>query len=132
MSVTTPQARWRPLPLLMLHLLAALLLLSWLWPATRTLWDALDQAVFQLLNGSLGVLGWWDWLWALASLRVFDVLVGAVLLTLLIRRDWLFAQHQLRPALFTFIGLLLVLLVIRVLVTRLAGHYGWRLPAPIT
>lgn len=130
MSVTTPHARWRPLPLLITHLLAGLLLLSWLWPTTRALWDAMDHAVFHLLNGSLGITGWWDWLWALSSVRVFDILVGALLLTLLIRRDWLFAQRQLRPALFTFIGLLLVLLVIRVAVTKLAGHFGWQHASP--
>ncbi|MBE7376244.1 phosphatase PAP2 family protein [Pseudomonas lopnurensis] len=130
MSVTTPQARWRPLPLLTTHLLAGLLLFSWLWPTSRPLWDALDQATFHLLNGSLGSVPLWDWLWALASVRVFDILVGALLLTLLIRRDWLFAQHQLRPALFTFVGLLLVLLVIRVLVTKLAGHFGWQHASP--
>ncbi len=130
MSMNTPQARWRPLPLLVSHLFAGLLLLSWLWPTTRALWDAVDHAVFHLLNGSLGAVGWWDWLWALSSIRVFDILVGALLLTLLIRRDWLFAQHQLRPALFTFIGLLLVLLVIRVLVTKLASHFGWQHASP--
>jgi membrane-associated phospholipid phosphatase len=130
MPVTTPQARWRPLPLFITHLLAGLLLLSWLWPTSRPLWNAIDHATFQLLNGSLGQQAWWDWLWALASIRVFDILVGALLLTLLIRRDWLFAQHQLRPALFTFVALLLVLLVIRVLVTKLAGHFGWQHASP--
>tara|TARA_Y100001951_G_scaffold43922_1_gene34816 strand:+ start:685 stop:1476 length:792 start_codon:yes stop_codon:yes gene_type:complete len=130
MRVTTPQARWRPLSWFISHLLAGLLLLSWLSPTSRPCWDALDEAAFHLLNGSLGHQAWWDWLWALASIRVFDILVGALLLTLLIRRDWLFAQRQLRPALFTFVAQLLVLLVIRVLVTKLAGHFDWQHASP--
>ena len=39
MPVTTPQARWRPLPLFITHMLAGLLLLSWLWPTSRPLWE---------------------------------------------------------------------------------------------
>lgn len=129
-SASMPLSRWRPLPLIACHALAALLLASWLWPATRQYWDQADAAVFHLLNGSLGVSPVWDGLWALASIRVFDILVGAVLLTLLIRKDWLFGEAQLRPALFTFVGLLLVLLVIRVLVTKIGAHLGWQHASP--
>lgn len=123
-------SRWRLGPLLLCHVLAALILASWVWPASRQYWDQLDAAAFHLLNGSLGASAIWDSLWAVASIRVFDILVGAVLLTLLIRQDWLFTAQQLRPALFTFIGLLLVLLVIRLMFTKVATHLGWQHQSP--
>lgn len=67
-----------------LHLLAALLLLSWWWEgsATRGLWDSLDRAVFYALNGSLAGGGAWAKFWAIANHRAFD-LVSATLLLLL-------------------------------------------------
>lgn len=125
-----PQSRWRLGPLLVCHVLAALILASWVWPASRQYWDQFDAAAFHLLNGSLGSSVIWDSLWAVASIRVFDILVGAVLLALLIRQDWLFSEQQLRPALFTFVGLLIVLLVIRVLFTKVATHLGWQHQSP--
>lgn len=129
-SASLPQSRWRLRPLLVCHVLAALILASWLWPASRQYWDQLDAAAFHLLNGTLGSSMIWDSLWAVASIRVFDIFVGAVLLTLLIRQDWLFSAQHLRPALFTFIGLLVVLLVIRVIFTKIATHLGWQHQSP--
>lgn len=124
------QATWRWPVLLGLHLLALLLLGSWLWPTSRAVWDQADLQVFQWLNGSLNHLPLWDWLWALMSLRVFDILVGALMLSLLIHRDWLFRQQELRPALFIFIALLLMLLVVRVLFTKVAVSLGWQHASP--
>ncbi len=71
-------ARWNVTGLLVCNVLAALLLGSWLFPHTRTLWDRLDLATFQLLNGSLDGPRWWQVAWAAANHRLFD-LVPALL-----------------------------------------------------
>jgi membrane-associated phospholipid phosphatase len=130
MTASRVRADWRPASFLLSHLLAAALLASWLWPVTRSLWEGVDVAAFRLLNGSLNSSQAWDWLWALASTRLFDILIGALMLSLLIRRDWLFSQAQLRPALFTFVALLIVLLTIRTLFTDVAEHFGWQHASP--
>ncbi|QLF93194.1 phosphatase PAP2 family protein [Pseudomonas sp. ABC1] len=130
MSAFSPQARWRVKSLLFCHVAALVLMASWVWAPGRAVWDAMDAAVFHLLNGSLGHLALWDWLWALTSTRVFDILVGAVLLVLLIHTGAVFDERQVRPALFTFLALLSVLLVIRVLFDRMAVPMGWQHVSP--
>jgi membrane-associated phospholipid phosphatase len=133
-AITMPDAivkpGWRPAAFLLLQLCAVLLLASWLWPASRALWDQADHALFHLLNGSLHKNPLWDGAWALASTRLWDVLVAGLMLSLLIRRDWVFAEPQLRPALFTCIALLMVLLVIRTAFSKMADYYDWQHPSP--
>jgi len=124
------QATWRWPALLGLNLLAVLVLLSWQLPATRTLWDGANLWLFQLLNGSLNHNPLWDWFWALTSIRLCDILVGALLLTLLIHPRWVFAERELRPALLHFLALLAVLLVVRVLFTKVAVALGWQHASP--
>jgi len=124
------QASWRWPALLGLHLLAALVLASWLWPTTRELWDLADDAAYRALNGSLEGRPVWMALWAFASTRLFDVLAGGLMLALLIRQDWTFRRHELRPALFTFIALLAMLLVVRSLFTKIGVHFGWQHASP--
>lgn len=124
------QASWRWPALIGLHAFALLLLASWLSPATRTLWDQADRAVYLALNGSLDGHPLWMGFWAFCSTRLFDILAGGLMLALLIRQDWVFRRHQLRPALFTFIALMLVLVAVRILFTRIAVHHGWQHASP--
>jgi hypothetical protein len=121
---------WRKPGLLALHLGAALLLAAWLFPVSRDIWDRLDLALFKLLNGSLAVGGLWADFWAVANVRPFDLVSAALMLLFLCRRDWLFRQSELRPALFTFLSLLLVSLVIRVLLNKLVLLCGWQHHSP--
>jgi len=124
------QATWRWPALLGLNLLALAILISWQLPATRSLWDAANLWVFHGLNGSLGHNPLWDWFWALTSIRLCDILVGALMLTLLIHPRWVFAERELRPAFLHFLALLAVLLVVRVLFTKLAVALGWQHASP--
>lgn len=123
-------ATWRWPALLGLHLSAALLLASWLWPAGQACWAQLDNATFALLNGSLAPQSLWSGVWAVASLRLFDLLAAGLMLALLIRKDWLFDQAERWQALFTFVALLAILLVIRVLFAKLANAYDWQHSSP--
>lgn len=125
-----PNTTWRLPALICLNLCAAMLLASWLWPASRALWNQLDSLSFQLLNGSLALHPLWSGLWAVSSLRVFDLLAAGLMLSLILRKDWLFSRHERFQALCTFIALLVVLLLIRVLFAKLVNAYGWQHSSP--
>lgn len=56
------------------HLLAALLVVSWLLPLTRNLWDRLDESTFFFLNGSLIDNPHSQAFWAVANHRIVDIL----------------------------------------------------------
>src|SRR5690606_33971659 len=60
---------WRPRALLICHLIALLLLASWLWQPTRQLWDAFDLWLFHLLNDPVHATGLWARIWAIGSMR---------------------------------------------------------------
>lgn len=124
------QAGWRLPALLWLHLCALLLLASWLWPTGRGLWDLLDKQAFHLLNGSLDLHPVWAGFWAITSVRTFDLLAAGLMLLLILRKDWLFSQGERFHALFTFIGLLGALLILRVLFARLVEAYDWQHSSP--
>lgn len=126
----TPDSRWRPASWLALHALAVLIMASWLWSPTRSLWDAADVGAFHMLNGSLGHNDAWDVMWALASTRVWDVIVGGLMLLLFIRQDWVFPRSSVRRALFIFLGVLLVLVVVRVVFTKVGEAVGWQHASP--
>ena len=124
------QAAWRWPALFGLHLAAALLLASWLWPSGQAVWAQLDNSTFAILNGSLAPLSWWSGVWAIASVRPFDLLAGVLMLSLLISKEWLFNRAQRWQALFTFVALLAILLVIRVVFAKLSSAYGWQHSSP--
>src|SRR5690606_34542291 len=119
------QASWRWPALIGLNLLGFALLLSWQWPATRALWEPANLWLFQQLNGSLGHVLLWDGFWAIASMRPFDILVGALLLVMTIHSGWVFNAGETRRALFHFIALLLLLVIVRSLFGKLVPLLGW-------
>lgn len=124
------QANWRWPALIGLNLLAFALLLSWQWPATRALWEPANLWLFQQLNGSLGHVLLWDGFWAIASMRLFDILVGALLLVMTIHSGWVFSAGETRRALFHFIALLLLLVIVRSLFGKLVPLLGWQHASP--
>lgn len=69
-------------------------------------------------------------MWAVASLRPFDAVVGVILLTLLIRGEWVFKAFEVRQAFFGFLAILLLLLFIRMLFSKLAAQMGWQHNSP--
>ena len=79
-----PGNGWAPRTLIALHLAAAALLASWWIEPTRALlWQPMDDALFRLLNGSLGGMPeWWSHFWAFANTRPFDALSAVLMLGL--------------------------------------------------
>lgn len=127
MDKATPfQATWSWRPFIACHLLALGLLGLWLWTPARALMDGFDFSLFDTLNAPLATNGIWRTTWAIASTRPFDLLVGLILLSLLIRGDWVFRAAQVRAATFGFLANLLLLVAVRFLYARLAHHLGWQ------
>ena len=48
---------WQPTALVAMHALAAVLLLSYVWPVTAVYWQATDARTFSMLHGSLNRAG---------------------------------------------------------------------------
>ena len=105
--------KWRPVPLLVAHVIAALLLLSYLFPTGRAIWQALDTKVFFLLNGSLVGHGFWEQLWAWTNTRYCDAFGGLVILIFLLYPVTGFRREQLQSAAFLCFAMMLAMLSLR-------------------
>lgn len=107
-------ARWRGPGLIACNLIALLLLASWLWPRSRLLWDGFDAAAFQLLNAPLATNAAWAHVWGVCNMRPVDLGFGLIMLAILIKGNFIFAAAQVREALYAFVAVLVLLLLIRV------------------
>ncbi len=108
------QNRWHWRGLTGCHLLALALCASWMWPSGRLLWDALDMHVFRLLNAPLATSTLWAHVWAAGNMRLADIGAGCIMLGFIIKGNWIFAGVQVRRALYAFLAVLVLLLLIRV------------------
>ncbi|MET0846309.1 MAG: phosphatase PAP2 family protein [Pseudomonas sp.] len=124
------QARWNLRRLALCNFVPLALLAFWLWPTGQMLCVIFDEWLFHLLNAPLAINPIWLRIWAIASLRPFDVVVGVILLTLLIKGDWVFEQAEVRQAFFGFLSVLLALLFIRMLFSKLAIYMNWQHSSP--
>ena len=124
------QARWSWGPLAACTLLPIALLCFWLWPVGQNLCLTFDEWLFHSLNAPLADHVLWRSIWAVGSLRPFDLLVGVIMLSLLIRGDWVFKAIQVRQAFFGFLVTLLLLVVIRALFSKWVAAMGWQHKSP--
>lgn len=123
-------SRWHARNFILLQLASFLLLLSWAMPGTKALWHTIDTPVYRLLNGSLGYLPAWDFLWALLSTRVADLLAAVLMLCSLISGGLIFERQQLLRALLVFISLLVFTLIVRTVFTRAIDAAGLQHASP--
>lgn len=125
------QDRWDWPKLIVCHVIAMLLFISWLWQPSRALWDQLDIQLFHFLNAPLASHITWAHLWAFGSMRLADMAVGLIMLGFLVKGGWLFAKNQVRTALFAFLSVLFLLLVIRIgLFSPLVKAMHWQHDGP--
>lgn len=122
-------SQWRLRPLLACHLIAGLLLASWLWPSSRALWDQFDLQLFGLLNTPVHGTGLWAQIWAIGSMRPVDMAVGVLMLAVMLKADVVFSATQVRQALFAFLAALVVMLLLRVGFAELVKLMGWQRPS---
>lgn len=77
---------FRPIPLLLCLLGAALIFGSWAYiDSTRALWDAVDASIFRSLNDSLYGRVWWQNIWAIGNNHFFDFLSSLLMVWLAFR-----------------------------------------------
>jgi len=107
-------ARWRLPGLVACNLAALMLFASWRWPRTKLIWDGLDAAAFQLLNAPLAGNALWAQLWGVCNMRPVDLGFGLVMLAILIKGNFIFPATRVRQALYAFVAVLALLLLIRV------------------
>ncbi len=125
------QVRWRFPGLVACNLLALVLLASWRWPPTRGLWDRVDADVFHLLNAPLAESAAWAHVWAVGNMRPVDLVVGLLMLVFLVKGNWIFAATQVRQALYAFLAVLVLLLLIRAgPLTQLVNAMHWQRSSP--
>ena len=108
------QASWCWRELIICNVIALLLMASWLWQPTRQLWDAFDDWLFHLLNAPLANHPIWATIWAIGNMRPVDAVIGLVMLVTIIKSDFIFSGAQVRRALYAFLALLLLMLLIRI------------------
>ena len=113
------QPKWNAKKFLLCNLVALALLLVWIWPTGHAAFTQFDEWFFHLLNRPLEQNKVWLWIWTVASMRPFDIVVGLILLMLLIKGDWVFKALQTRSALIGFVLTLIVLLVIRTVFSKI-------------
>ncbi|HEX8586444.1 phosphatase PAP2 family protein [Pseudomonas sp.] len=116
------QPKWNAKKFLLCNLVALALLLVWIWPTGHAAFTQFDEGLFHLLNRPLEQNKAWLWIWTIASMRPFDVVVGLILLTLLIKGNWVFKSLQTRAALIGFVLTLIVLLIIRTVFSKIIDH----------
>ncbi|MEB0092822.1 phosphatase PAP2 family protein [Pseudomonas sp. CCI1.2] len=124
------QARWNISRLLLCNLLALALMCFWLWPTGHAVFTQFDEWLFHLLNHPLAESTVWLYIWTVASMRPFDIIVGLILLTLLIKGDWVFEAIHVRQAFFGFLAILILLLIIRTIFEKSVKHMGWQHSSP--
>ena len=125
------EARWRGTGLIVCHLIALVLLASWLWPPTRLLWDRIDAVVFHLLNAPLAGSPAWAHVCGVCNMRPVDLGFGLIMLCFLIAGNWIFPAAQVRQALYAFVAVLFLLLLIRVgFLNELVKAMHWQRASP--
>lgn len=129
MSPSFINDQWRIRPLLACHIVALLLLASWLWPPSRALWDQFDLQLFALLNEPVHSAGLWAQVWAIGSMRPVDLGVGVLMLAVMLKADLVFSAAQMRKALYAFLAALVVMLLFRVGFAELVKLMGWQRPS---
>ncbi|HUD01091.1 MAG TPA: hypothetical protein VMR37_02075, partial [Rhabdochlamydiaceae bacterium] len=70
--------KWKPL--FLCHLAIAVLLGSFLWPATFALWQSFDTLVFKTLNHTLEGHPWVQVFWAFINHRKADLVEDGIFL----------------------------------------------------
>lgn len=124
------QSRWNLGRLVLCNVVPLALLAFWLWPTGQMLCVIFDEWLFRSLNAPLASNPIWLHIWAIASLRPFDIIVGLILLTLLIKGDWVFKAIDVRRAFFGFFSILLLMVVIRALFSKFADYMDWQHSSP--
>lgn len=67
-----PQNAWNIKSLLLLHFCLGVIILSWLFPVSRPIWDYIDQRCFMFLHKWIYTSTFWQNFWAIANHKRVD------------------------------------------------------------
>ncbi|OMH38962.1 phosphatase PAP2 family protein [Motiliproteus sp. MSK22-1] len=111
---------WQLKSLALFHGLAMVLLASWIFPGSHSLWLWMDEKIFFLLNGSLSSGESWQYFWAAMNVRISDVVPMLIILISLTFPILGIKQHQLHSAFIGFVLLIILMWPIREALYELA------------
>ncbi|MCW8908527.1 MAG: hypothetical protein OQL28_14880 [Sedimenticola sp.] len=111
------RAGWHPVALVSAHLVALLLMSSWLLEPTRGLWLALDEQLFWAMNRSLEWNRAWQQLWAVANNRAFDLVAGISMLLLFVHHALLNERERILHYL-SVLGVMFFVLLVLLLISK--------------
>lgn len=118
-TLNQTKPHWQIKQLIGLHVLVGILLVSFFWSPTRSLWLAIDEVTFFYLNGWIESNTTSQWFWAIMNVRVVDVFVGLLMFTPFCLRGWIFENGQRLPRFIQFLSLLLIYLVLQDLIENI-------------
>lgn len=109
---------------------AVLLLASWLIPFTRIIWDYIDNVVFLILNGSLNIGYYWRYFWAIANIRVFDIVPAVVILILFLWWSYRDKRYNQREQFVTLVLFLFFMGIMRWIFGKITDLIQYHRPSP--
>ena len=84
-NLLSHQLEWKVKHLIIIHICAALLMLSWLFEPGKTFWLYIDQELFWFFNDALKQgSDQFRYFWAATNMKNFDRVVGIILLAIFI------------------------------------------------
>jgi membrane-associated phospholipid phosphatase len=120
-TLSNDKMAWKIKPLLITHVIALLLLTSWIFEPTRSLWLIIDDAAFWFFNDSLKNGGdTYRYFWALVNMQEFDKVVALLLLGI-------FVVHGLqkgKPLWGRHFGILVAIFIVLGIWTGYGNHTG--------
>ena len=114
----------------LINTIALALLLSWLIPFTRYLWDIIDNNLFFLLNGSLSLNFYWRFFWAIANNRLFDLVPAFAILLLFLWWAYRDLRYVQREQFTTLIVFLVFMGILRWLFGNITDLLQYHRPSP--
>lgn len=103
------------------HVIALLLLISWLVPSLRGHWDNLDNQLFYYFNGWVAHHRAAQIFWAITNVRAFDLIPFFIMLYSIMVADGFIAKDKIKNASLMFVVLLAVLILIRFVIAKYVG-----------
>lgn len=121
-------------PLLFANLIAILLLLSWLFPLTRPLWDYLDALTYLHFHHFFLQTEFWQKFWAVMNSRIVDNLSHTVFILILIAYIFSDKAQYIRKrtlqSLFVLFAVITTILISKYIQHELATHTSIKRPSP--
>lgn len=117
-------------PFITLNLIAAVLLASWLLPDLRQYWNQIDQGVFFLLNGTLDEGHNWQAFWAIANIRIIDLVPLIIMLSIFLIPNLIFNSDEFRDKLLGLLVVMFFLVLIRYFFSVSVEFFAWSSASP--